>query len=280
MRALLAARTAAAASAVLLLFAGCLSAAEGAGRILEERFDYTAARYQGPGFQVLERGGMGGHELNILIDAVPAAVLRASLPEGDGTFRLKSLEYLGGNYQGWVEFSAALSGGGVFISESGGGAALRLAAPEEPALISGGKIRREGTVLAGEEALTALNIRYERIRALAEWMRRQDAPGRAAGRVEDFEAYWKPLLLPELVPAKQRPRHYETGTAVRWAAAEQVRWNTAYTEQILPEELRPLRDSGTLKRDWEESRDWIFLVYAWDRIFHTLEASAIILQKK
>jgi hypothetical protein len=277
MRVLPAVRAGAAACIVLLLFSGCLSAAEGAGRILEERFDYTVTRYRGPGCQVLERGGMGGHELNILIDAVPAAVLRASLPEGDGTFYLKSLEYLGGNFQGWVEFSAALSGGGAFTAGDG---VLRLTAPEEPALISGGKIRREGTVLAGEEALTALNNRYERIRALAEWMRRQDAPERAAGRVEDFEAYWKPLLLPELVPAKQRPRRYETGTAVRWAAAEQVRWNTSYTEQILPEELRPLRDSGTLKRDWEESRDWIFLVYAWDRIFHTLETSTIILQKK
>jgi hypothetical protein len=277
---ILAALTGAAALAVPLLFSGCLSAAEGAGRILEGSLDYTVTRYRGPGCEVLEKGGRGGHELNILIDGVPAAVLRASLPEGDGTFHLKSLEYLGGNSQGWVEFSAALSGGGTFISGDGASSSLRLTPPEEPALISGGKIRREGTILSGQGALTALNNRYERIQALADWMRRQDAPERAGGRVEDFEAYWKPLLLPELVSAKQRPRQYETGRAVRWAVAEQVRWNASYTEQILPEELRPLRDSGTLKRDWEESRDWIFLVYAWDRIFHTLEASTVTRQKK
>jgi hypothetical protein len=265
------------ASAVLLLFSGCLSAAEGAGRLLEGKFDYPVRRYSGPGCQVLEKGGEGGHGLDILIDAVPAAALKASLPEGDGAFHLKSLEYLGGNPRGWVEFSMALPGGGFFIPER---SELRLEPPAEPALISGGKIRREGTVLSGAEALTALNNRYERIQTLAEWMRRQDAPLRAAGGLGDFEVYWKPLLLPELVSAKKRPRQYETGTGTRWVTAEQVRWNASYTEQILPEELRPLRDSGTLKRDWEESLDWIFLVYAWDRIFDALETSTVILQKK
>ncbi|MDR0400964.1 MAG: hypothetical protein LBH51_08485 [Treponema sp.] len=275
----------AAASAVLLLFSGCLSAAEGAGKFLERRFDRPARRYRSPqsvprgrGYQVLERADGGG--LDILIEAVPAVTLKASPPERGGAFSLRSLEYLGGNSLGWVEFSMALSGGGSFIPRGGGDFDLRLSLSPEPGPITGGEIKREGTRLFGEDALRALHNRYERIQALAEWMGGQDAPREAAGGLEDFDAYWKVLLLPELVPAKKRPPAYSAAPDGPWATAEQVRWHTAYTEGILPEELRPLRDSGTLKRDWEESRDWIFLVYAWDRIFSALEAPAAVLQRK
>jgi hypothetical protein len=266
-----------------LLCSGCLSLTEGAGRLLEGKFDRAVRRYRSPktvpkgrGYRVLEKAGKGG--LDIVIEAFPYITLRASAPDLNGSFYLKSLDYLGGNSLGWVEFSLTLSGGGTFISRAGGVSTLRLRPPTEAALIAGGQIRRGGTLLSGEDALRALNNRYDRIRALAEWMRGEDAPAKAAGRLEDFEAHWKPILLPELVPRRKRPRLYNAGgTRV---TAEQVRWNTAYTETLLPEELRFLRDSGTLKRDWEESRQWIFLVYAWDRIFNTLETAAPELWEK
>jgi hypothetical protein len=287
MKALSAARAGAAAVTALLLVSGCLSVTEGAGKFLEGKFDYTARLYRSPelvpkgrGYQVREKAGKSGRELDILIEAVPVITLKASMPEEDGTFYLKSLEYLGGNSLGGVEFSLALSGGGTFIPRGAGNASLRLRPPTEPALISGGNILREGTRLSGEEALRALNNRYERIQVLTGWMRQRKVPLRVTGGIEEFDSYWKPILLPELVPEKKRPQSYNAGTGVSWVTAEQVRWNAAYTEQTLPEELRPLRDSGTLKRDWEESRDWIFLVYAWDHIFNTLETSVITLQKK
>jgi hypothetical protein len=285
MRFLAKARAGALAFAAALFLSGCLSAAEGAGRLLEGKFDYTVRLYrspkripQGRGYQLLERAGRSGRGMEIRIEAVPAIILKASMPDEDGAFYLRSLEYLGGNSLGWVEFSLALSGGGTFLPRAGGGS-LRLKPPTEPAFIAGGKIRRQETLLSGDEALRALNSRYERIQALAGWMRRQKAPSQAAGGIGDFESYWKPILLPELVPKRKRPRSYGAAGA-SWVTAEQVKWNTAYTGRLLPEELRPLRDSGTLKRDWEESRDWIFLVYAWDHIFNTLETSAITLQQK
>jgi hypothetical protein len=270
-----------------LFLSGCLSLTEGAGRLLEGKFSYTVRHYRSPrtvprgkGYQVLERAGKAGRGLDILIEALPFITIRASMPEQNGDIYLKSLDYLGGNSSGWVEFSMVLSGRGTFISRDGGVSTLRLKPPTDAALISGGKIRRAGTLLSGEDALRALNNRYERIRALTEWMRQGEAPPQAAGSLENFESYWKPLLLPELVPRKKRPRLYSAGEGLRRVTAEQVRWNTAYTEKILPEELRSLRDSGTLKRDWEESREWIFLIYAWDHIFNTLETSAVGLRKK
>jgi hypothetical protein len=270
-----------------LLFSGCLSLTEKTGRLLEGDINYTVRHYRSPkavprgrGYQVLERAGKDGRGLDILIESFPFFILRASMPEEDGSFYLKSLDYLGGNSLGWVEFSLALSGGGTFIAREGGLSTLRLRPPTEAALISGGRISRAGTRLSGEDALGALKNRYERIQVLAEWMRRREVPPRVTGSVGDFDTYWKPLLLPELVPRKKRPPRYDAGEDARWVRAEDIRWNAAYTEMLLPGELRSLRDSGTLKRDWEESREWIFLVYAWDHIFNTLETSAVGLRKK
>ncbi|MDR1971236.1 MAG: hypothetical protein LBQ46_04880 [Treponema sp.] len=268
-----------------LLFSGCMTVTEKAGKLLEGKFDRAVNRYRssvpkGRGYQVIERAGKSGGGLDILIESMPAVTLKASLPGPEGNFYLRSLEYLGGNSGGWVEFSLTLSGGGNFADRGGGAAGLCLRPPTEPVVIAGGKIRREGVRLSGEEALTALNNRYERIQTLAAWMREQRTPEPAAEDPESFEAYWKPFLLPELVPRKKRPRSYEAEAGGPWVTAEQVRWNTAYTGKILPEELRSLRDSGTLKRDWEECRDWIFLVYAWDQVFTTLETSTVEVRKK
>jgi hypothetical protein len=270
-----------------LLLSGCLSLAEKTGKLLEGGSAYTVRHYRSPetvpkgrGYQVREKAGKAGQGLDILIESFPFITLKASLPEPDGSFYLKSLDYLGGSFSGWVEFSLALSGGGTFIAREDGLSTLRLRPPTEAALISGGRISRGETRLSGEEALRALNNRYERIQALAGWMRRRDVPLPVYSRIEDFDSYWKPLLLPELVPGKKRPPLYRAGEDIRWVRAEDLRWNANYTEKLLPEELWSLRNSGTLKRDWEESRQWIFLIYAWDHIFNTLETSAVGLRKK
>jgi hypothetical protein len=268
------------------LFSGCMTVTDRIGAFLEGKFDYTVNLYRsspsvpaGQGYRVLERAGKNGRGLEIYLESFPAVTMRASLPEADGTFYLRSLDYLAGNPSGWVEFRMDLAGEGKFVLRDKT-ATLRLRPPTDPLRISGGKIRRKDTHLAGAEALTVLNNRYERITALSEWMRKQRAPEPAARNMRDFQSYWKAFLLPELVSAELRPRAYETGEATRWVTAEQIRWNATYTERTLPEELRPLRDSGTIKRDWEESYEWIFLVYAWDDLLNTLETTGVTVQKK
>jgi hypothetical protein len=269
-----------------LLFSGCMSLTDKTGKLLEGKFDYTVSRYRsyeaipkGQGYQVIERAGSSGHGLDIIIEGIPAVTLKATPPGRDGIFTLKSLDYLAGNPSGWVEFSMDLSGGGNFVTRSDKSASLRFRPPTEAVKISGAKIRRIGTHLSGTEAITALNNRYDRIQALTEWMRKRDVPRPVTQNLRDFESYWKPFLLPELVEHEKRPRFYGEGASTRWVRAEQIKWNATYTERILPEELRPLRDSGTLKRDWEESYEWIFLIYAWENIFNTQEISSEALQK-
>jgi hypothetical protein len=155
---------------VLSLFlSGCLSLTERTGKFLEGDWAYTAHQYRSPkavpkgqGYQVRERAGRGGEGLDILFESLPFITLRASLPAEDGSFYLKSLDYRGGSFSGWVEFSLALSGGGTFIAREEGLSTLRLRPPTEAALITGGRISRGGRRLSSQSRFRVPESRRDR----------------------------------------------------------------------------------------------------------------------
>jgi hypothetical protein len=94
-----------------------------------------------------------------------------------------------------------------------------------------------------------------------------------------FEQYWKPVLLPEMASRKKRPPDWkQEGDSFVWA--EDVRWNTGYTERVFPEELRPVRNSGTLLRDWEEAINWIYWEYEWESIVQALARETVLPRTK
>ncbi|MDR1932378.1 MAG: hypothetical protein LBQ57_06080, partial [Spirochaetales bacterium] len=198
--------------------------------------------------------------------------INATVPDAGGRFYLTSADFLCSTLQGWNEFTLDISGSGTFRSR-GADAFLRIDLPVEIADISAGKIRRAETRLTGEEALTALRNRQERLTALTQWMRgREDVPPFRS--VTDFDLWWKPRVLPEMVSADSRPPSWtEEGAA--WQRAEDISWNTSYTQAIFPEDLRKIRDSGTLLRDWEEALDWIYLMYEWEDLFYVLSNDII-----
>jgi hypothetical protein len=260
----------------VLLTGGCTSfipgVVEQAGRVLDGSAfaKKTLSRYQG-----LKTGGapadmevrevvnkQGNVSLVILLKEFPAVRFQGSDPLGAGDFYFTSLEYLGGNAAGWNEFTLELSGAGSFV-KSEGAAALSLSGLPEAVQIVSGKIRRNETRITGDEALTSLRNRHERILALAEWMRSREGP--AFADQKSFEAHWRPLLLPETVSAKKRPPEWKKEGA-RWVWAEDLRWNTTYTEDLFPEVFWPFRNSGALLRDWEEALDWIYFEYSREKI--------------
>jgi hypothetical protein len=267
--------------AAALLAGGCTSfipgVVEQAGRALDGSAfaEKTLTRYQsrkaGDGkkkakveSEVREMmNTQGDVSLVILLAEFPAIRFRGSEPAGNGDFYLTGLEYLGGNVSGWNEFTLELSGAGTFV-KTGDTATLRFSGPPEPVQISSGKIRRSDTRITGSEALTGLRNRYERILALTAWMREREGVPAFTG-YKAFEAYWRAVLLPETVRAKRRPPEWNKDGGRRvWA--EDIGWNTAYTERLFPEELRPLRDSGALLRDWEEAVEWIYFEYSREKI--------------
>ena len=262
-----------------LLNGGCVSLAEAGGRILDGSAfaEKTLAVYREEperGTRVDRLRDRAGQEFIVIrVDSVPNLRIRGSLPDGECDFFVTSLEFLSPNLNGWNEFTLELSGSGSFSEgrSTGGVHTLQLGTPLETLDISEGTIRRGSARLSGEQALTALRNRRERIAVLARWMQEQPGlpgfPDQAA-----FEAHWKPLLFPELSKPKDRPAawaraHADSGERV---LGEDIRWSVAYTEALFPEDLWPVRNSGTLLRDWEEAAPWIRLEFEWDTIVESL----------
>ncbi|MDR3334414.1 MAG: hypothetical protein LBT13_05960 [Treponema sp.] len=262
----------------VLCSTSCISLVEKGGQLLNGSAfaEKTLAVYRtqaaGKGKRYIEvrqvRQRKGEEQLLLSSWAFPTLRLRGSVPGNDGSFYLLSLDFLASHYTGWNEFTLDLSGLGGFMVQGTTGT-LRLTGPIEPIAISNGKIRHRNSRLTGTQALTELRNRYDRIQAIVEWMHTQ--PGVPAFTDQKaFEAYWKPLLMPELVFAKKRPPTFSLKNAV-WVRAEDIKWNSTYTETLFPEDIRILRNSGALLRDWEEAVSWMYFVYEWDHLVESMQ---------
>ena len=202
----------------------------------------------------------------------PGFALRGSVPGTDGSFHLTEARILSPHASGWNEFNYELLGSGNFASGQGADCVLHIEEVPERIQISSGKIRLKSRRLTGNTALVPLRNRRERILALTGWMAEwQEKTGNSAyfDSQKEFDEYWKSLLFPELVSEKKQPQNYSsiknTGNA-EWNRVDGVKWNLAYTKNILPEALWEFRNSGALLRDWEEALPWIFMEYSWDTI--------------
>ena len=264
----------------LLCCSSCVSLAEKSGRLLDGSASAgkKITAYRAAGMDVVEiRNKAGEHSLLITLDRFPAMKIRASMPDEKNEFYLKSLDYLGGSAHGWNEYSLDLFGqGSIRFSENT--AWLVISGGVEPLQLSSGRIRRYDTRITGNEALSSLRNRRERILALSEWMNSRASV--KAGSLKEFDDHWKPVLFPELVPKKKRPEGWRQDNDA-WVKAEDVRWNSGYSERIFPEgssheSLRKVRNSGTMLRDWEEALDWIYIEYEWERIWALLSQGTVL----
>ncbi|MDR1072263.1 MAG: hypothetical protein LBL45_01115 [Treponema sp.] len=276
---------------LLLSFAlgGCLGLVEIAGRVADgSAFSVkTTARYRGKSVEAreirfknhdkqLEQG------LLIILDDFPFLQFRTTQPDQNGSFFFTSLHYVGGTYSGWNEWTQTLSGSGTFRI-SGNTAYLNIGDSIGTGSFSSAKILHNGGKRTGEEALASVHARSDRIAAIAEWMRSfsdGDAHRLRDERFSDvgaFEAYWKPILFPELTLPNQRPSTYME-TDAEWSWAESVRWNRTYTRNFFPEELWLIRDSGALMRDFEEASAWLYCVYEWRSVEAALKENNLVKQ--
>ena len=261
--------------AAVVLFSGCVSLMEKAGRALdgsafaEKKINIyrDAKKAKDASMEIaLVQNKSGVRSVILSMNEYPMMKLRGSLPVENGEFYLTSLEYLAGSVQGWNEYSLELLGEGtLFLGET---AVLQLNEEIEPVQISSGRIQRYDTRITGSDALTSLRNRHERIVSTAEWMTSLEGAPKGQN-LKDFEIHWKPVLFPEMVSKNKRPADWiQEGD--QFIKADDINWNTSYTERLFSEELRPVRDSGTLLRDWEEALSWIYLEYEWENIIGLL----------
>jgi hypothetical protein len=262
---------------LVFLLTSCTSLIQKGGEVLEGSAfaEKTTALYSSENkekedkIELKEMQSKGGENfIEITSSQWPGLALRGSVPGTDGSFHLTEARFLSPHVFGWNEFSYELLGGGNFLSAREASGVLYIEEVPERIQISSGKIRLKSRRLTGNTALVPLRNRRERILALTVWMaERQKSIGAETyfDNQEEFEEYWKSLLFPELVSAKNRPEGYSALNA-EWNRADGVKWNMAYTESLFPEALWEFRNSGALLRDWEEALPWIFMEYSWDSI--------------
>jgi hypothetical protein len=269
-------------AALIPVLACCASLTETSGRILDGSAfqEKILAEYRtnsGSGVRLDQvRKKDGAAFIVIRPDSWPNLRINGSFPDAEGNFYLNSLYFLCPSFAGWNEFTMELSGSGSFISDGNKGAVFRLKKPLEALDIKDGKIRRGNTRITGAQALTSLHNRRERIASLVQWMGTQPGLPEFAN-LDEFESHWNPILLPETVKARKRPDPWKETEAV-WvysgsaagSSGEDIKWNNVYTEKVFPEELWPVRNSGTLLRDWEEASGWIYFEFEWEHIIEAL----------
>jgi len=265
-----------------LLFTGCTSLMEKAGRTLDGsgRAEKKVAAYRSSMLEIQQMQSKAGEDsLLITVSRFPAIKIRGSAPGEQGGFTITSLDYLASSPHGWNEYRLDLSGtGSLVLGETT--ATLSIVEEIETVGISSGRIRRYDTRITGTEAVTSLRNRHERLLTLAEWMNDPENPAaKVCSNQKAFEQYWKPILFPEITAKKKRPELWQQ-EGDRWVRAEDIRWNVGYTERVFPEVLRPIRDSGTMLRDWEEAIDWIYIEYEWPRITETLLGETVLQKQK
>ena len=256
---------------IILIFSGCVSLVEKTGQALDGSAfaEKQIALYRGENINVsVVENKNKEQSIIITIDNYPMLKIRGSYPLEDGEIQISSLEYLGSYVHGWNEYSMVMLGTGNLTLE-GSSAAINITDIEQ-VQITNGRIHRYDTRITGNEALTALRNRNERIMALTEWMLSIEEGTPKGVSIKEFEKYWKPILLPEMVSRGQRPSGWRQKEDT-FQRAESIRWNTGYTERVFPEELYPIRNSGTLLRDWEEALPWIYMEYEWQNIVELIK---------
>jgi hypothetical protein len=264
-----------------LSFPGCVSLVEKAGQALDGSAftEKKLAVYTATDMELWKMRNKAGEDSFIIrLVNYPTIKIRCSGLNEPGELNLVSLDYLGGSPHGWNEFRLDIAGEGRLVLDETN-AAISVQHEIEAVQLSFARIKRYDTRLSGDEALTGLRNRHERIKTVAVWMNsRENAPPKGTD-IKTFEKYWKPILFPETVSKKKRPAEWQQVND-RWNRAENINWNKTYTERLFPEELREIRDSGTMLRDWEEALDWIYNEYEWSRIREILARETVLTRKK
>jgi len=267
----------------LLLF-NCLSFADKAGQVIDGSIFKlkTVSVYKSLGekkaqqeLQILVvKNKSNEKSIIITVNKYPMIKFFGTFPNEDGVFYLSTLEFLAGNTHGWNEYSLELAGTGILRLED---SVIFKIDEIESIQITKGRIQQYDTRLTGNDALSALRNRRDRIMALTHWM--SSLNHEKGQTIKQFEKFWQPILLPEMVFINKRPEGW-IQNADKFQKAEGIRWNTGYTERTFPEELKPIRNSGTLLRDWEEAESWIYLEYEWENIVKLLSKETILKKTK
>lgn len=233
-------------------------------------------------------GKDGGSTFRVRGDELGGATLTGEAkPDGD-SWRLEvtGMDWFSNWSEGWSEARFAAEGELRLRPE---GTTWLLDVDSMPRIESptAASIRLYGDYYEGDKALALFTHRWDRIQAADSFLRQRfpDAWFDYAEqrkihnwwdlftrRVVNFQESVRGFLFPELYGYPKESQ--VTGRVPlsrpdkgRYTRTESIDWDTAYTKENFPEELRALRDSGTMLRDFEEGSGLWRLDFCWDALW-------------
>jgi len=237
-----------------------------------------------------ERDGVSA--FRIRGDELEGATLKGEAkPEGRGwTLDVEKMDWFENWAEGWTEASFVVEGR-LELRPDGSAWALAVAAPPKIENPTSASIRLYGDYFEGDKALALLAHRWDRIQAADELLRQEfpeawydysePHPIRfpwdlLARRVASFQTGVRAFLFPEIYGYPKGRQPADKGARVR---AESIYWDTSYTNEQFPENLRPIRDSGTMYRDFEESSGLWRLDFCWDALWESKIGAAVFAEE-
>lgn len=211
-------------------------------------------------------------------------VLSGFFPEKthiEGTFKkevggktvlfIESFHWFNNWNDGWTE-TRFLASGTLIKEESATGSRLAI---EEPLLLEDPEkatIRYRDTILESDVALKQFGNRWERIRSAVNFL--NEKLDLSEMPYNEFKAKSETILFPEVYGYSDK--RTQKNNTVR---AEGIEWDTIYSDEIIPEELWEVRNTGTLFRDWEETSKLFYFWYIREETAGRLEGYVTITEK-
>ncbi len=217
---------------------------------------------------------------------------------GDMTFTIENSDFFSNWPNGWTEGKSRAIGKLLF-KKTADGYKCQIVDKVEIWDVVEGKIRYFDDYYSGDEGLTLVKNRMDRLTALARFLKKQQLPEyfgdtwRNTDYGEPMKKYIEPLLFPEQVLKK--PALYEeilnnkdqSGDSGKltdnWELGSYILWNKKYTEKLFPREfanLVPIRNTGSMWRDYEEAPGILMMLYNLDYFFSRIQGESFVLKGK
>jgi len=162
--------------------------------------------------------------------------------------------------------------------------------------IKKGEIRYYDTYYLKDDGLKKVRNRFDRIKEVTRYLKAERQFPAFIGNKTKKTIYGKsmnnivtPFLFPETVnfqklqDTKTLPKEFSEKTSAgsnpSYTRGAEITWRTDYTDAVFPENLKQLRNSGTLWRDYEETPGLFLSLYNLEHITNTILPNAEFIKK-
>lgn len=184
--------------------------------------------------------------------------------DGSWTVYPERLHWFSNWKEGWTEADIAATGT-LVARERNKGWTVSTVEPFAPEYTESARIRYQDTRLTADKCVALFDRRINRIRAATHFLNER-FDGRSfpefdrGGAESAFSAAAGPVLFPEIYGYPEGTVKSQKSGETR-KRGEGIVWDAGYSASEIPENLREVRDTGTLYRDWEETSLLFYYIY-------------------